>query len=118
MGQPNEGSQYAYCLMLCSTKLYEGKAVTHLLDWGSGKIHRKMRSTLACEAASAAKAYDRGAYSRVMLHEIENGWKHKWDRHDPDDFGSMRENWSAMCHKIPFALGTDCKSVPNAKGIL
>ena len=78
MGQPKEGSQGAYCLMLCSTKLYEGKARTHLLDWNSGKIHRKMRSTLACEAASAAKAFDRGAYARVMLHEIENGWNHQY----------------------------------------
>ena len=34
MGQPKEGSQSAYCLMLCSTKLYEGKVRTHLIDWG------------------------------------------------------------------------------------
>ena len=110
MGQPKEGSQSAYCLMLCSTKMYEGKARTHLLDWGSGKIHRKMRSTLACEAASAAKAFDKGAYSRVMLHEIENGWRHKYERVNADDC-HMRQDWSQMCKKIPFALGTDCKSL-------
>ena len=34
MGQPKEGSQSAYCLMLCSTKLYEGKARAHLIDLG------------------------------------------------------------------------------------
>ena len=39
-----------------------------------------MRSTLACEARSAAKAFDRGAYARVMLHEIEHGWKQPWQR--------------------------------------
>ena len=111
MGQPNEGSQYAYCLMLCSTDLYEGKTKTQLLEWGSGKIHRKMRSTLACEAASAAKAFDRGAYARVMLYEIENGWKHKWDRQDPDDPAEIRHDWTTMCETIPFALGTDCKSL-------
>ena len=110
MGQPKEGSQSAYCLMLCSTKLYEGKARTHLLDWGSGKIHRKMRSTLACEAASAAKAFDRGAYARVMLYEIENSWKHKYERFDEDDC-HLRQDWSHMCQKVPFALGTDCKSL-------
>ena len=110
MQQPKEGSQAAYCLMLCSTKMYEGRARTHLLDWGSGKIHRKMRSTLASEAASAAKAFDRGAYARVMLYEIEHGWPHKWDQLDLDDC-DMRADWTVMCREIPFALGTDCKSL-------
>ena len=110
MGQPNDGSQSAYCLMLCSTKMYEGKAKTHLLDWGSSKIHRKMRSTLACEAASAARAFDRGAYARSMLYEIENGWTHKWQRLDPDD-NHLRLRWEDLCKQIPFALGTDCKSL-------
>ncbi len=80
-----------------STKsLYNGKAVTRLLDWGSPKIHRKVRSTLAAEAASAARAYDRGMYARVMLYENERGW---------DD------NWRNLCKKFPFCLGTDCKSL-------
>ena len=41
MGQPRDGSQQAYALMLAPTQLYEGKTVTHLIDWGSSKIHRK-----------------------------------------------------------------------------
>ena len=79
MGQPRDGSQQAYALMLAPTQLYEGKALTHLIDWGSGKIHRKMRSTLACEASSAARAFDRGCVGRVVLYEIEYGLKHKWN---------------------------------------
>jgi len=65
---------------------------------------------LACEAASAAKAFDRGAYARVMLYEIENGWDHQYQRcqQDCQDF---RRKWSTMCKTIPFALGTDCKSL-------
>ena len=110
MGQPNDGSQSAYCLMLCSTQMYEGRARTHLLDWGSSKIHRKVRSTLAAEAASAARAFDRGAYVRVMLYEIEHGWTHKWDKLDQDDC-NMRDDWQKMCRAIPFSLGTDCKSL-------
>jgi hypothetical protein len=110
MGQPGECSQAAYFMMLCSTDLYEGRAKTHLLDWGSGKIHRKMRSTLAAEAASAAKAFDRGAYCRVMLYEIEKGWRHKWERLNVDD-ANLRHDWTKMCRLIPFALGTDCKSL-------
>ena len=69
-----------------------------------------MRSTLAAEAASAAKAFDKGAYTRVMLYEIENGYKHKWESLDQDDC-DLRNYWSAMCKSIPFALGTDCKSL-------
>ena len=68
MQQLNGGSQSAYCLMLCDTAMYEGKARTHLLDWGSSKIHRKMRSTLAAEASSAAKVYDGGAYALSLIH--------------------------------------------------
>ena len=55
-----------------------------------------MRSTLACEAGSAARAFDRGAYARVMLYEIEHG---------------MDSHWTEMCKKVPFCLGTDCKSL-------
>ena len=37
---------------------------------------------------------------------------HKWQRHDEDDSPeSLRLDWYAMCQKIPFALGTDCKSL-------
>ena len=62
MWQPRDGSHQAYALVLAPTQLYEGKAVTHLIDWGSSTIHRKMRSTLACEASSVARAFDRGCF--------------------------------------------------------
>ena len=42
MQQIGEGSQCAYCIMIAPTSLYEGKEVTHLIDWNSGKIHRKV----------------------------------------------------------------------------
>ena len=96
--------------MLAPTQLYEGKAATHLIDWGSGKIHRKMRSTLACEASSAARAFDRGCFGRVMLYEIEYGLKHKWNRGELTS-DELRSDWAKMCNKIPFALGTDCRSL-------
>ena len=96
MQQPNEGSQYGYCIMLAPTELYDGPTVTHLLDWSSAKIHRKIRSTLAAEAAGSSRAYDRAMYARAMIYEIENGR----DRH-----------WTKMCAQIPFCLGTDCKSL-------
>ena len=45
-----------------------------------------------------------------MLHEIENGWTHKWDRVDKDDC-DLRYSWIEMCKQIPFSMGTDCKSL-------
>ena len=78
--------------MLAPTQLYEGKALTHLIDWGSGKIHRKMRSTLACEASSAAHAFDRGCFGRVMLYEIEYGWKPMLEREHQEMTNNFAEN--------------------------
>ena len=96
MQQPREGSQQGYAVMIGSTDLYDGSAVTHLIDWGSSKIHRKVRSTLAAEAAAAARAYDRAIYARAMMSEIENG---------------LQGHWKEEIKTIPFCLGTDCKSL-------
>ena len=51
-GQPDYGSQGGYVIMLGDTKLYNEPATTHLIEWHSGKIHRKVASTLASEAVS------------------------------------------------------------------
>ena len=67
-----------------------------------------MRSTLACEASSATKAFDRGAYVRTMLYEIEKGWRHHWESVHADE---KRNDWTEMCKTFPFCLGTDCKSL-------
>jgi hypothetical protein len=95
-GQPDMGSQMGYAIMLGSTQLYDGPTVTHLLEWRSAKIDRKVASTLAAEANSASQAYDRGTYARVLLYEFERGR----DKH-----------WKDMCKDIPFCLGTDCRSL-------
>ena len=70
--------------------------MTHLIDWNSGKIHRKVGSTLAAEAHGASRAYDRAMYARAMMYEIESG---------------KISNWAEQCKTIPFCLGTDCKSL-------
>ena len=82
--------------MLAPVDLFEGKTVTHLLDWNSAKIHRKVRSTLAAEASGGSRAYDRSMYARAMIYEIEVG---------------KNAHWTEMCKKVPFCLGTDCKSL-------
>ena len=70
--------------------------MTHLIEWHSGKIHRKVASTLAAEGNAASQAYDRAMWARASCYEIEQGR----DAH-----------WEDMCAKIPFCLGTDCKSL-------
>jgi hypothetical protein len=97
MQQKNEGSQMGYAIMLAPISLYDGPCVTHLLDWNSSKIHRKVRSTLAAEAAGASKAYDRAVWTRAVIYEIEKGRDGK--------------HWSETIKHVPFALGTDCKSL-------
>ena len=69
-----------------------------------------MRSTLACEASSAARAFDRGAYVRTMWYEIEHGWDQLWNRDLTEGKDETREQWTKMCKSVPFCLGTDCKS--------
>ena len=94
-GQPDHNSQGGYVIMLGDTSLYNELATTHLIEWHSGKIHRKVASTLASEANAASQAYDRAMWARAICYEVEQGRDSKWED---------------MCSKVPFCLGTDCKS--------
>ena len=47
--QPREGSQQAFMILRSDKALFEGEALVNAVDWSSGKIHRKVRSTLAAE---------------------------------------------------------------------
>ena len=95
-GQHDFGSQGGYIIMLGDAKLYDEPAQTHLIEWHSGKIQRKVASTLASEANAASQAYDRAMWARAICYEIEQG---------------KDSHWEDMCKKIPFCLGTDCKSL-------
>ena len=72
MQQPGEGSQFGYAIMLAPVTLYDEPTVTHLLDWNSAKIHRKVRSTLAAEASGASCA-PRGAARAQTLPRLSVG---------------------------------------------
>ena len=95
-GQHDFGSQGGYIIMLGDARLYDELAQTHLIEWHSGKIQRKVASTLASEANAASQAYDRAMWARAICYEIEQG---------------KDSHWEDMCTKIPFCLGTDCKSL-------
>ena len=83
--------------MLAPVTLFDGPTVTHLLDWDSKKIHRKVRSTLAAEGSGASRAYDRAMFTRALIYEIEAG---KDGLH-----------WTEAVRTVPFGIGTDCKSL-------
>ena len=97
MQQPSEGSQYGYMLLLGSASMCDKPRERHLLDWSSSKISRKVRSTLAAEAASASRAYDRATFLRYVMSEIEKG--------------KTGDSWKSTVQDIPCALATDCKSL-------
>ena len=94
--QPGEGSQQGYLTMVATPALLKGDAPVHLVDWGSSKIHRVVRSTLAAEGAAAAHAFDRGAQVRVILAELLH---------------SRCAPWPQMMQLVPGAMATDCRSL-------
>ncbi len=96
MQQLDEGSQYGYALLLGPEAFFDEEKVVHLIDWSSSKIHRKVRSTLAAEAASASRAYDRAVYARAMIAEIEH---------------ERLKEWKDMVRSVPCSMCTDCKSL-------
>ena len=78
-GQPDHGSQGGYIILLGDTVLYDELACTHLIEWHSGKIQRKVASTLASEANAAAQAYDKAMWARAICYEIEQGRDAPWE---------------------------------------
>ena len=91
-------------VLLGPTSFWDGKETTHLIEWKSAKIDRKVASTLAAEANGASMAYDRSMYVRALCAEIER----------PFDMGNTPgrlATWKDVCAQVPFCLGTDCKSL-------
>ena len=58
-------------VLLGGTDFWDSKQTTHLIEWKSSKIDRKVASTLAAEANGASQAYDRSMYVRALCAEIE-----------------------------------------------
>ena len=71
-GQPNHNSQAGYMVLLGSTDFWDSKQITHLLEWKSSKIDRKVASTLAAEANGASMAYGRSMYVRALLPNLRS----------------------------------------------
>jgi len=91
-------------ILLGPTTFWDAKATTHLIEWKSAKIDRKVASTLAAEANGGSMAYDRSMYVRAVCAEIESPLS-------SFSTSGIQTSWKEACSKIPFCLGTDCKSL-------
>ena len=94
---PNFASQQAQLTGLTTSRIVKGPSAIHLIDWGSGKIHRKVKSTMAAESATASYAYDRGVFARAIVAELL-GLR-------PED------KWTERVREVPHVMATDCRSL-------
>ena len=93
--QPRGGSQQGYLLMITGSDMKSGQVMA-TTEWGSSKIHRVVKSTLAAEAASASYAFDRSAFLRVFLDQL---------------LRPQARPWVERLRAVPGRLLTDCKSL-------
>ena len=113
-GQPNGGSQLGFAILIGDRAILEGSGKANMLDWGSKKIHRVVKSTLAAEAAAMSFGFDRAIYARAVFSEIIGGRTTSWKISSKDIPVALQ-----LCDKNGFlpgndrdlGLATDCKSL-------
>ena len=97
--QPGGASQQGYMVFVTHKNTVSARSgPVWAVDWGSHKIHRVIRSTLAAEAASASHTYDKLTYIRTIMAEIFYGWNSDWDK---------------LSRRVDAAMVTDCKSLKD-----
>ena len=96
-GQLDGGSQCGYAIVMGSKKMATHERVrTALVDWGSTKIRRVVKSTLAAEACGCSTGYDRAVYIRAILSEL---------------LGSTGKTWQDRALTIPQITVVDARSL-------
>ena len=112
--QPLCGSQMGYMVLLSTTDMEMGRALATPLEWGSKKISRVVKSTLAAEAAAMSFAFDRALFARAGLEELLVG------RLGPrEDIGYTLPMKMILTEKsgrlkgenLKMMLATDCRSL-------
>eukprot|EP00971_Amphidinium_carterae_P194968 3868782-Amphidinium_carterae.1 len=76
----------------------------HVLEWESATLKRVMRSTLACEAASASMAYDRNCYMRAIV-AMAKGHTSRWQERLQDLPGMMVSDCRSLTDHIKKTSG-------------
>ena len=113
-GQPKGGSQMGYATIMAEKGILDGVARTNLLDWGSKKIHRVVKSTLAAEAAAMSFGFDRCIFARAVFSEIHAGRSTAWQLMSKDIPLAIQLADHAghlPGGDIDLGLATDCKSL-------
>ena len=90
--QPGSGSQQGHIIAFgtrSSNKMC-------LASWGSTKIKRVVRSTLAAEAAALSNGYDMAVYTRVLLARL---------------LGRSGPTWADEARQVQLTTWIDCKSL-------
>ena len=113
-GQPRSGSQQGWAILLTTTDILDGTAKANMVEWGSRKIHRVVKSTLAAEAAAMSFGFDRAMFAREVFTEILYDRNLHWRDVAPRvplalqlaASSGLMENM-----ECPIGLATDCKSL-------
>ena len=92
------GSQQGQLTGITTEQIKKGPAPIHILDWGSSKVHRKVKSTMASESATASYAYDRGVYCRAIIADLIDG-------------SDRADKWNQRVLRVPQIMATDCRSL-------
>lgn len=114
-GQPKSGSQSGFVLGISTSDILNpdvAKTPVALIDWGSHRIKRVVRSTLAAEAAAMAAAYDRALWLRSLLGEVLHGRQQRWE----DQAASVAQITATDCQSLYDMLEKDT-SMPTERRI-
>ena len=98
---PGGGSQQGFAVMLANPDVLKGKAPVCILEAQSNKVRRRVRSSMAVEAASATQAFEHGDYVRAALGEL-----------CCEDF--KLRNWRAFVGRWPQYAVMDAKCVHDS----
>jgi hypothetical protein len=97
---PRYGSQDGFISVLCRTLVATQWSPASILEWGTSRIKRVVKSTLASESASFAAAQDRNEFARVAVAYF---------------FGLARadrkHDWTELLERVPGFLCVDAKSL-------
>ncbi|CAE8672228.1 unnamed protein product [Polarella glacialis] len=77
-------SQAAYVTVVTDDRVLTQEAVGNLVEFGSNKIHRVVRSTMAAESAALSIALDKQLYVRMLLEALlygERSFSPEWKEH-------------------------------------
>ena len=99
---------------MAERSILDGSARANLLDWGSKKIHRVVKSTLAAEAAAMSFGFDRSIFARPVYSEINAGRSTAWQimyKDIPLAIELADHDGHLPGNDIALGLATACKSL-------